>query len=276
MSTLRANYQLNDAVNETDVTRDALFSGRLRLAQPARGHRAGTDAVLLAAFAGASDGLILDVGAGVGTIGLALALRNPGARICLLEREPIFAVLARENIAINGVEARANVVETDVLAAFPRRNAGVRNESADLVVTNPPFYDGGVGRPSPNRLKREAHIADDNLDAWLRACLTIVKPGGTVCVIHRAERLGTILAALEGRSGGARLRSVHPRRDAPASRVLVAAIKGSRAPMTIEPPLILHGSGSAFTAEASALHAGDWIDADKARCDQSQTRTNEG
>ena len=240
-------------MNETAVTEDSLFGGRLRLTQPARGHRAGTDAVLLAAFAGACDGLIIDVGAGVGTVGLALALRNPGARICLLEREPIFAGLARKNIAINGVEVRAHVVETDVLAAFPRRNAGVRNESADLLVTNPPFYDASVGRPSPNRLKREAHIVDESLDAWVRACLTIVKPGGTVCIIHRAERLGTILAALEGRSGGARLRSVHPRRDSSAARVLVSAIKGSRAPMTIEAPLILHGAGSAFTAEASAL-----------------------
>ena len=263
-------------MTKADITHDSLFGGRLRVSQLARGHRAGTDAVLLAAFAAPTDGLIIDVGAGVGTVGLALAIRNAQARICLLERAPEIAALARDNIGLNAVSERVGVVETDVLAAFPRRNAGVRNESADLVVTNPPFYDVGSGRPSPDALKRGAHIVDGNLEAWLRACLTIVRPGGRLCVIHRAERLGTILSALEGRSGGALVRSVHPKNDAAASRVLICAIKGSRAPMIIAPPLVLHGADGKFTIEASALHAGDWLKPKLALGSQSQTRTNDG
>ncbi len=248
-------------MTDTDVTHDHLFGGRLKLTQFARGHRAGTDAVLLATFAPRIDGLIIDVGAGVGTVGLALAMRNLQARICLLERAPDVAALARGNVFANALSERVGVIETDVLGAFPRRNAGIRNESADLVVTNPPFYDAGTGRPSPDLLKRDAHVVDGSLDAWLRACMTIVRPGGRLCIIHRAERLGTILSSLEGRTGGALVRSIHPTSDAPASRVLVCATKGSRAPLSVLPSLVLHEKDGAFTTEAASLHAGVWLDA---------------
>lgn len=245
-----------DVAADLAVTQDRLFGGRLQIMQPARGHRAGTDAVLLAAATPATDGLTIDVGAGVGTVGLMLALRNTRSRAILLERNPVFASLARRNVDANALAARVSVAETDVLAALVRRGAGVRNESADVVVTNPPFYDADRGRRSRDPLKGTAHVIEGSLSDWLRACLTLLRPGGQLVLIHRPEALAAILPSMGRAAGALRIRAVHPRAGVNAVRVLVQATKGSRAPLELLPPLVLHDKSGAFTAEAAALHGG--------------------
>ena len=109
------------------VVADAFLGGRLLLRQPAEGHRCGTDAVLLAAAAPADfAGLAIDVGAGVGAAGLALAVARPGARIGLLENDPFIAGLARANLLQNGSQDRGHVLEADLLSKASRRGAGLR------------------------------------------------------------------------------------------------------------------------------------------------------
>ena len=83
------------------ATEDFFLSETLAVRQPRNGYRAGTDAVLLAALLSpetAGKGPILDVGAGVGVVGLCVAARCPDAKVLLVEREPDLAVLARHNI----------------------------------------------------------------------------------------------------------------------------------------------------------------------------------
>src|SRR6188474_776246 len=124
-------------------TADAFLGGRLRLYQPSSGHRAGTDTVLLAASVPATaSGLAIDVGAGVGAVGLAAALAAPGLRIALLERESALAALARANVAANRLDGRAFVAHADLLSPDFCRAAGLEPASADLVLTNPPFLSG--------------------------------------------------------------------------------------------------------------------------------------
>lgn len=238
------------------VTQDTLLGGRLRLAQPAKGHRAGTDAVLLGAAAPQTSGLIIDVGAGVGTVGLMLALRSEAARIMLLERDPIFAALARQNADVNALTGRVTVAETDVLATLVRRSAGVRNESADVVVTNPPFYDADSGRRSSDPLKQAAHVIEGTLASWVRACMTLLKPGGTFVLIHRPEALADILPALGRGMGAVHVWPIHAKAASAATRIIIRATKGSRKPLELGPPLILHDETGAFTREAVALHEG--------------------
>src|ERR1700704_2242282 len=89
------------------VTEDALLGGSLRLRQPRRGHRVGHDAVLLAAACPANAGEhLVDLGAGVGAAGLAVALRAPDTTVTLIEIDPDLAALAAENAALNGLAAR--------------------------------------------------------------------------------------------------------------------------------------------------------------------------
>lgn len=242
------------------IVTDAFLGGRLLLDQPAKGHRSGTDAVLLAAAAPPDfSGLALDVGAGVGAAGLALAVLRPGARIGLVENDSFIAGLARGNLAKNGLAERGFVIEANVLSPPSRRGAGLCDESAALVLTNPPFLDPGRARLSPEPQKRRAHAMAEQgpaaLAAWIAASLALVEPGGVFLLIHRPDALPDIFTALAGRIGGMTVLPVYARRGGRAIRILVRGKKGSRAPLAIAAPLVLH-EGEAFSPAADAIHRG--------------------
>jgi tRNA1(Val) A37 N6-methylase TrmN6 len=248
-------------VSAPEITDDLFWGGRLRLRQRARGHRFGHDAALLAA-ACPSAATMLDAGAGVGAAGLASALSHPSARLTLLEVDPTLAALATENIARNGMEGRARAVVADLLAPASRRAAGIAPESFALVLSNPPYLDAAAARLSPDPGRALAHglaaapMGEDALAVWARACLACLAPGGALRLIHRADALGRLLAALQGRAGEIRVAPVRPRPGAAAIRVVVAARKGSRAPMRLEEGVTLLDEAGAPTARARALLEG--------------------
>jgi tRNA1(Val) A37 N6-methylase TrmN6 len=248
--------ELSEVAHEART--DLLLDGQLRLRQLSDGHRAGTDAVLLAAAAPVdASGLVVDLGAGVGSAGLALALRAPAAQVQLVDNDPAVLALARANIELNGLASRVEAREADLFSVAGRRAAGLADGAADLVLTNPPFLDPGRARVSPKPSRASAHALheDGALSAWIRVGLALLKPKGLFILIHRPEALGEILAACGKRAGALTLMPIHPRAGQPAVRILVRAKKGSRAPLSIAPPLILH-EGDRFTAQAEAIHRG--------------------
>ncbi len=243
------------AANCRDDRPDLLFDGSLVLHQPAGGHRAGTDAVLLAAAAPPlAKGLIVDVGAGTGAVGLALAQQNKGARAVLMEKNPKFAELARKNVAANALGARALVLEADLFDVSARKAKGLV-EAADLVVTNPPYLDAGKSRLSPDSDRVLAHVLDaGGIGKWLRAALALLRPGGILVAIHRADALDALLAALDGLLGGVEILPIFPKEGEKATRVILRGRKGSKAPLALLPGLVLHGADGAFTPAAEEIH----------------------
>lgn len=240
------------------ISEDAFLGGRLRLRQPRQGHRAGSDAVLLAAAAPAEvAGLALDVGAGVGSAGLALAALRPALAFGLIENDPALAVLAGENIAANGFSVRGQIFEADVLDADARGAAGLSDGRAALVITNPPFLEAAKIRVSPQRGKEAAHVLAPgvSLKDWITACLALLADGGQFLMIHRPEALPEILAALTGRGGDIALKPIAPQADRAAVRLLVSARKARRGPLTLCAPFVLH-AGNRFTEAAEAVHRG--------------------
>lgn len=232
------------------TTKDRILGDRLILIQPARGHRAGSDAVLVAAAVPAKAGdRLVDFGAGVGTAGLAVALRVPGVQTVLVEIDPDLAAYAAANIAENGLSAR--VVAGDVAHLGKDLEADL---AADHIVSNPPYNPPGGRAPADEATGRARIAPEGQFDAWMRAAMRILSPGGTITFIHRPEALAEILAGLENRFGGIVLRFVHGSADQPAIRVLVQAKKAHRAALRILPPLILNATGGGFTPEAEALH----------------------
>lgn len=233
------------------LTDDAFLGGGLSILQPAKGYRAGIDAVLLAAAAPLGDGpaRVLDAGAGVGTAGLCLARRCANASIVLLERDPLLARLAEENARRNELSDRVSVIEGDL-----GRVVDLAPETFDIVMANPPYHRADAGTPSKSPIKAASHAMEDgSLDSWCRFLARMAKPGGSVTVIHTAEALSELLAALRGRFGGLRVLPVHPRAAEPAIRIIAVGIKGSRAPLSLLPPFILHEDSHAFTAAAQAV-----------------------
>jgi len=243
------------------VTEDAFLGGALRILQPKHGYRAGGDAVLLAASAAGRAGRrerVLDVGAGVGVVGLAVAHRIPDAEVVLVERDPRLVELARANIERNGLSGRVSVVDADVelpLSGHPvlAAHAG----SFDHVLANPPYHTEGRGTAAADTTKAAANaMAEDSLGRWLRFLAAMARPTGSAAVIHKAEALAALLAACEGRFGALRVLPIHPRRDAAAIRVIVRGSKGTRAPLALLPPLILHGDDHGFRPDIDRMLRG--------------------
>ena len=237
-----------------DATEDAVLGGRLMLRQPRRGHRVGHDSILLAAATPAKAGEhAVDFGAGVGAAGLALAARVPGLAATLVEIDPELVALAGENISRNGFADRVRVVALDVTAgARAFAAAGLAPGLATRVLMNPPFNDPATMRVSPDAARRHAHLSA-GLAPWLRSAGRLLGADGTLTLIWRADGLAALLAALAPGFGAVAVQAVHPRPDAPAIRVLVRAVKGSRAPLALLPGLVLAGADGRPSAEAEAV-----------------------
>lgn len=243
-----------------DVTDDAVLGGRLRLLQPRRGHRFGHDAILLAAATTvAADGCAVDLGAGIGAAGLALAARIPAARVRLVEIDPDLAALAAANIARNGLAGRATAHVLDVEGdADAFAAAGLAPASVDAVLMNPPFNDPSRFATSPDAARRTAHMGDlGRLSRWTGAAARLLRSGGLLTLIHRADAQADIVAMLAGWFGDVVVLPVHPKPGAAAIRVIVQAVKDGRAPPTILPGLLLQGAdGRPSPAAEEILRSG--------------------
>jgi tRNA1(Val) A37 N6-methylase TrmN6 len=238
-----------------ELTEDALLGGRVRLRQPKIGYRAGLDAALLAAASDAGAGeCVLDLGCGPGGALLQAAARRPKARFVGLEREPAAAALARENLALNGMVDRAEIVEADVGEGF--RSLG--RKPFDAAICNPPFFDDPGALRAPHPARAAAWMADDGLAAWTAFLLKAVREGGRITIIHRADRLADLLSLLQPKAGSFAILPIHPFADQPAKRVLLRAVKSGRAPLRLLPPLVLHPRhGARHTPEVDAVLNGE-------------------
>ena len=226
------------AVTE-DVTEDAFLGGQLRLRQPRSGHRAGHDAMLLAAATPArADDRVVEFGAGVGAAGLAVASRVAGVKLVLVEIDAGLAALARENAATNAIAAETVVLDVaSTAAAFAV--VGLGPDSVDVVLMNPPFNDAARHRASPD--KALAHVADaSTLESWIHAARRILRSGGVLSLIWRADATAEVLAALGRGFGSLVILPVHGDAGKPAIRLLVRAVKGGKAPTQILAGLMLN------------------------------------
>ena len=232
-----------------------MLDGRVVLRQPARGYRAGLDAALLAAACDAAPGQrVIEAGCGAGGALLAAAARRPETRFMGVERDPDALALARENIAANGLQGRVEAVAGDVALRF----SGLGLAPFDAALANPPFFDDPDALRGPAAERRGAWMADDGLEAWTGFLSKAVREGGTITLIHRADRLADILALLAPKAGSAQVRPVLPFADQPAKRVIVRAVKTGKAPLRLLPALVLHArDGGKHTAETEAILRGE-------------------
>jgi tRNA1(Val) A37 N6-methylase TrmN6 len=252
---------MTDPVTSTrEFTEDAFLGGQLRLRQPKSGHRAGHDAMLLAAATPARPGdRVVDFGAGVGAAGLAVARRVGGIKLVLVEIDKTLAALARGNAATNAIPADVVVLDvTSSADAFAA--AGLTPDSADLVLMNPPFNDPARHRASPDKAREVAHVATSvTLESWVHASRRILKSGGVLTLIWRADGIAEVLAALDRGFGSLAILPIHADASRPALRVLIRAVKGGKAPTQIYAALLLNDESALPNKEVQEILAGKGI-----------------
>jgi len=240
-------------------TCDEFLSGKLTILQPEKGFRAGLDSVLLGSSVSPSGSSLLDLGSGVGVAALTAMAHNDQITAELVDANAQMVELARQNIASNGMSGRANAFELDVTAeGKARAAAGLRVDHFSAVIANPPYFDMNAGTLATGEGRAKArHMPAQDLDKWVRTAAASAAPGGEVIFIYRADGLRDLLTSFQKRFGAVAALPIVPRAGKDATRILIRGIKGSRAPMALLSPLILHGDkGREFLPNIDAIFRG--------------------
>jgi tRNA1Val (adenine37-N6)-methyltransferase len=224
----------------------------LILSQPERGYRYSLDPFLLADFCRPRRGeRILDLGAGVGVIGLLLASRHPSVRVVGIELQPELARRAAQNARDNALAGRCLFIRGDVRDA-PRF---LPPEHFHRVVANPPFRSPVSGAtPADQGRACARQELTFTLRDLARSAAALLRCGGSLDMIHLAERLPEICRALDGCGlEPKQLRLVAPFSGSAPRLCLVSATKGGRLGLRVLPQLVLHEGRGRYAEEADAL-----------------------
>lgn len=238
-------------MNEVVTT---LLDGRVKITQPEKGFRAGTDTVLLAAFAPLKPGLrVLDAGCGVGSVALCLLARERGLQsVTGLELQSLYHDLALKNIALNDMAGKLSIIQDDI--RFYRVEMADRY---DLIVCNPPYF--------PENTHQRAHLPEKatamgqgedeaSLKDWFDGCFHLLQSGGCLTIVQRADMLDKLITLLSKRFGAIEVFPVYARKGQAAKRVLIRAYKGRKSPLTLHYGIVMHADeGGDYTQEAEAV-----------------------
>ena len=267
------------------VTLDRFLNGRITVAQPVSGFRAGHDSVLLAAAVPAEpDSHVLELGSGAGVATLCLAALVSGARITGIEIDPDLVRLANENAARNAFADRVWFIAADVAitphgsvdanlestspswggrtAASHSRESGsgggqmpegasLQLGSFDHVFFNPPFHPDSAHVSPVAARDRATRDSSDAVRAWTGRALALAREGGTVTAIVRADRVEEILDA--ARDYGGIVFPLLPRLGAAPKRTIVRILKRIGGRFSTAAGLILHESDGRSTEAAEAV-----------------------
>jgi tRNA1Val (adenine37-N6)-methyltransferase len=234
------------------TTTDSLYGGAISLRQPARGYRVNVDALLLAAFAaqGRRAEFAVDLGAGVGSVALGLHHLGAAARFALVERDPPLIALADENARGAGMVSQGFC--HDLSLGLPEQLRQV----ADLVVSNPPFFDPDNSRQGPHAAKTRARFGD--LAPFVAAAAAAISGARSrVAFVYPARELCRFLANAErAQLVPKRVRFVHADAAAPARVALIELRRAKPGGLVVLPPLFEWSQKGVRSAELARILAG--------------------
>lgn len=223
----------------SDRTCDVIFNGAAQIYQLKRGFRFGTDALLLATDLPAvgANATIVDLGSAHGPVTLAIASKNPQARVIAVERQPSLFELLVESIELNAFSQVEGIL-VDVREIRTR----LKSHMADLVVCNPPYFREGEQRISSDVVRAGAHHELNGvLKDFIDAARYVLKPTGYLKLITPPLRIPDVFSAIEGTDLRMKcMRFVHSRPDRDAYLVEYVLRRGAAPDFLVRPPLFLH------------------------------------
>ncbi len=213
------------------------------LYQPSKGYRYNSDSIFLYQFIRrfSPRGNVLDVGSGVGVVGL-LAARDFKLKMDIVDKQQYLVEYAQHNYKINDLEVRAFVAD---FAEFGN------NSKYDYILSNPPFYDSAVIQSQDERLNIARYSHHLPIDKFVSSAKKLLKPKGYLIFCYDAKQTDRVLYELKSLNlNPEEIRFVHPKADKEAKIVFVAARGNSRSMLRVLPPLIVFDDNSNYSAEA--------------------------
>lgn len=213
----------------------------------------GMDAVLLSSFARTQAGdAVLDLGTGNGVIPLLMQARNQQAHYTGLEIQDVSADLAQRTVQLNHLQEHISIVQGDIKEA----SSIFGGASFHVVTANPPYMRAQQGLVNPDSVKAVArHEILCTLEDVVREAARCLKDKGRFYMVHRPQRLVQIFNRMaQYKLEPKRMRLVHPYADKNANMVLIEAVKGGNAQLTVEQPLVIYEAAGVYTQEVKQLY----------------------
>lgn len=237
--------------HKDEVIETTLLCGKLKLLQPKVGYHASLDAVFLASAAPVKDGWkVLDVGCGVGTVGLCVALKNKNISLTGIDIQPGLIDIAHMNANINEINNLVKFFNVDIL-----NDKIIANNCFNSIIMNPPYQEGGTHTASPVKNKALSHGEDASgatLKDWIKYAHLKLKQGGYLTIVHRADRLDDLVLTLTQRRwfGSLVILPLYSREGDNAKRLIIRARKERYAPTILKSGIVIHNQDGSYTTVA--------------------------
>ncbi len=241
-----------------EIIETTVLRGRVKLLQPKVGFHASIDAVFLAAAVSVKDRLkVLDIGCGVGTVGLCIASRNKTISLTGIDIQSDLIDIAHQNAVLNSVADQCRFFHGDI-----QKEKTIENNHFHTVVMNPPYLESGAHLSSPEKIKATSHSGVP-LEHWVKYAHSKLKQGGTLTLIHRADRMDDVIHHLIKKRwfGSLVVYPLHPHEGEDAKRIIIRARKERYAPLVLKAGIVIHKDDGQYTAAAQkVLSEGGVID----------------
>ena len=229
-----------------------LGRGDLQIIMESQSPRFSLDALLLADFVDKVNGTdVVELGCGTAVISLLLAASMPNSSIRAVEIITQLADMAQRSVVLNNLQRQISIEQSD-WRELPERWG---RECCQMIVVNPPYYPMKSSRVSPQPQKAAANSELYGSFAELaEVAAELLKPDGTLWLIHLAERLEELTSTLEQHQLYVfRSRFIQMFNNSKAKRVLLAARKGQKTPVEILEPLVIWQRTGIYSDEAAVI-----------------------
>jgi len=244
---------------EAGETLDAI-SGHFRVFQLRKGHRFSTDDVLTAWYGSSwcpCARTALDLGSGIGSVGMIAAWRLPAARFVTVEAQEESVRLARKSARYNGLSERYEIRHGDFRAPGLIQAA----EEFDLILGSPPYFPAGSGVEGDHPQKVACRFElRGNITDYCQSAAAHLSPGGLFACVFPAEQLMRIeTAAKDAGLTIVRRRPVVFREPEAPLIELFAMVKAEHLPPSfrkqtwVEPALVIRTTNGQVHTEYSAV-----------------------